>query len=205
MAAANGRAQGGSRSHGTEGRHEGDQLGHGQGTQASTQVVGCGDHQGVQLIGRLGAGLHRRSAGQPQGADHLDLAIPGLGLPDDRPGLHGPRGRFGVERIGLAASAPCLSVVAVGALDFDDGHAARTEPARQPGAVTPGPLDPDLLDHPEVTRPRQERREASGRRRDAAGSQAPTELIERHPDVLIGMGIDTDRDPNLVVLSIAAG
>jgi len=94
--------------------------------------------------------------------------------------------------------------MAVGAFDFDDGQATRTQPASQPGAITPGSLDPDLLDHPEVTCPRQERREARRRRRDTPGSQAPAELIERHPDVLIGMGVDTDCDPNLTVPSIAA-
>jgi hypothetical protein len=132
------------------------------------------------------------------------MAIASLRLPNAGPGLDCPRSGLGIERIGLATSSPRLSVMAVGALNFDDGQAARTEPARQPGPVTPGPLDPDLLNRPEVTRPRQERREASGRRRDAAGAQAPTELIERHPDVLVGVRVDTDRDPNLTVPSIAA-
>jgi hypothetical protein len=78
------------------------------------------------------------------------------------------------------------------------------EPARQPGAIAAGPLDPDLLDHPEVTCPRQERSEARRRRWDTPGSQAPAELIERHPDVLIGVGVDTDCDPNLAIVSRAA-
>jgi hypothetical protein len=158
----------------------------------------------VQLIGRLGPGLHRRPSGQPQGADHLDLAIAGFGLPNYRSGLDRPRSRLGIDRIRLAASSPQLSVMAVGTLDFDDGQATHTEPASQAGAITPGPLDPDSLNHPEVTGPRQERREASGRRRDAAGSQAPAELVEGHADVLIGVGVDTDRDSDLVILSIAA-
>jgi len=125
-------------------------------------------------------------------------------LPNDGPGLDRPRCGLGIERIGLATASPRLSVVAVGALNFDDGQAARTEPASQPGAIAPGSLDPDLLNRPELTRPRQERREASGRRRDTAGSRAPTELVERHFDVLVGVRVDTDRDPNLTVPTIAA-
>ena len=89
-------------------------------------------------------------------------------------------------------------------LNFDDHQTACTEPARQPGAITPGPLDPDLLNHAVGLRPRQERREPRWRRRDTAGAQPPTELIERHPNVLIGVRVDPDRDPNLSVLSIAA-
>jgi len=82
------------------------------------------------------------------------MAIASLWLPNDGSGLDCPRSCLGIERIGLAASPPRLTVVAVGALDFDDGQPTRTEPARQPGAIAPGSLDPDLLNRPELTCPR---------------------------------------------------
>jgi hypothetical protein len=146
----------------------------------------------------------RRSSGQPQGTDHLDLAISGLGLAGHRASLHRPRRCLGIERIGLAASSSDLAVMAVGTLDLDDDHPADSEPASQAGAVAPGPLDPDPLDHPKAARPRQERREPGRRRRDTPGSQAPTELIERHADVLIDMRIDANRDADFAIPRIAS-
>jgi hypothetical protein len=158
----------------------------------------------MQLIGRLGARLHRGSADESQGSNHFDLAIASLGLPADCPGLDRPRSRLGIERIRLAASSPRLPVEAVRTLNFDNRQTTRAEPASQSSSITPGSLDADLLKHAVGIRPRQERREPRWRRRNTAGAQAPTELIERHPDVLIGVRVDPDRDPNLTVLSIAA-
>ena len=63
----------------------------------------------------------------------------------------------------------------------------------------------DLLKHAVCIRPRQERCEPRWRRRNTAGAQAPTDLIERHADMLIGVGVHTDRASNFTLLSIAAG
>jgi hypothetical protein len=90
------------------------------GRKAAAVLTSSAIGKGVQLIGRLGAGLHRRSAGQPQGSNHLDVTIAGLGLPDHGAGLHRSCCRLGIDRVGLAASPPCLSVVTVRALDSFD-------------------------------------------------------------------------------------
>src|SRR3954471_22610762 len=101
----------------------------------------------MQLIGRLGARLHRGSADESQGSNHFDLAIASLGLPADCPGLDRPRSRLGIERIRLAASSPRLPVEAVRTLNFDNRQTTRAEPASQSGAITPSSLDADLLNH----------------------------------------------------------
>ena len=137
-------------------------------------------------------------------SNQFDVTIASLGLADHGTGLHRPCSRLRIDRIRLALPSPRLAVMAVGTLDFDDGQTTRTEPARQPGTVTPRSLDPDLLNFSEVTRPRQEHREARRRRRDAAGAQAPAELIQRYRDMLLGVGVDPDRHPNLAVPRIAA-
>jgi hypothetical protein len=159
----------------------------------------------MQLIGGLSAGLHRRPPDQPQGPDHLNLAIASLGLPDDGAGLDRPGGGFGIERIRLPPSSPRLAAVVARTLDFDDRHAMRSKPARQPGTITPGALDPDLFHYPEARRPRQQLGAARGRRRDTPGAQPSAKLVERHSDVLIGVRVDPDGDPNLAVLGSAAG
>ena len=41
-------------------------------------------------------------------------------------------------------------------------------------------------------------------RRDAPGPQAPPDLVERHADVQVGVGVNPDRDSDPAVLSIAA-
>ena len=98
----------GPRSHGAEGRHDPDQLGHGQGAQPGTQFIGGGNDQGMQLIGGLGAGLHRGAASQPQGSDHFDATIAGLRLADRpcRPALPARRLRHRADRTCHVVAGP---------------------------------------------------------------------------------------------------
>jgi hypothetical protein len=90
----------------------------------------------------------------------------------------------------------------VRALDFDDHQTTRAEPAGQPGAVTPGPFDAKPLERAKRPCPRHELGEPCGRRRDTPGTQASAELIERHPDVLITVRVDTHRDSDLIIPNI---
>jgi hypothetical protein len=90
------------------------------------------------------------------------------------------------------------------ALDLNDRQPTGPEPAREPGPIAAGPLDPDLLDHPERLRPRHQLGKAGRGRRDTPRTQASTELVERHPDMEIGVRIDADRDPSRSIRGIAA-
>ena len=78
-------------------------------------------------------------------ANHLDLAIAGLGLDDGLSGLDRPGGGLGIERIGLARASPGRPV---GAVDLDHDLAVGGQEAGQPSAVAAGALHPPATGSP---------------------------------------------------------
>ncbi|MFD5542824.1 hypothetical protein ACFWIJ_34685 [Streptomyces sp. NPDC127079] len=69
-----------------------------------------------------------------------DSAVTGLRCRG--PGLHGPCGGFGIDDVGLAATAACLTVEAV---DLDDTVAVLAQPPGQAGPVAAGAFQAHLL------------------------------------------------------------
>jgi hypothetical protein len=172
-----------------------DQPGHAEPAQRRPQVVRCGHDQGVELVGGLGARLHRRAAGGVQRPDALDRAGARLRLGGRGPGQHRPGGRLGVDRVGLA---PASVLRPLGALDLHHRDPAGDKPAAQASPVAAGPLDPDPLHRPEPSRPGQQRRMTGRGRGDCPGAEEAAELVQRGADVLIGVGVHPDRDPPVV-------
>ncbi len=73
------------------------QPGHRQAAELLAELDGGGDQQRFERVDRLGACPHGGLAGDPQRADHLHLAVAGLGGGGDLAGLHGLGGGLGVE------------------------------------------------------------------------------------------------------------
>ena len=170
------------------------QLGDRQPAQAFAQVVGRGDDDRVQLVGSLGARLHRRSAGYAQHAEHLHRTVLGLGLAQDRSGLYRARSGLGVERIGLArqpASPPA------GADHFDDVDVLAAQVASQASAVGTSALDAELVDNTQAASLLQHAPVSVTAGRDVDGIQLATELIQRGGDMGVQVGVHPDRDHDL--------
>ena len=96
-----------------------DQLPAWQVAQVGAQLFRCGQHQGAQLVDRLGAGLVRAALHDFQGAQRLDRAVVGLRCRGGLAGEHRPGRGDRVDHIGLAVAAPDLPVRA-GHLDHHD-------------------------------------------------------------------------------------
>jgi hypothetical protein len=86
--------------------------------------------------------------------------------PDDRPG-----GSDRVNGVGLAVTA---AGAPAGPVDLDNEQALLTQPASQPRTPTPGALDTDTVDDPEVRRPRDELMEPAGDGRDGGTHRSET-------------------------------
>jgi hypothetical protein len=106
-------------------------------------VFGGGDDERVQLVGSLGARLHRRSAGDAQHADHLHRTVLRLGLAEERSGLYCARSGLGVERVGLAEQPASLPA---GADHFDDVEVLAAQVAGQASAIGASALDAELVE-----------------------------------------------------------
>src|SRR5215213_2309449 len=76
----------------------------GQTTQFTAQSFGRADEHGLYLTECLGPGLKRRATRDPQGRDHLYLAVGVLGLAGGGGGKHGAGRRLGVDGVGLAGA-----------------------------------------------------------------------------------------------------
>ena len=104
----------------------------------------------MQLVGRLGSGLHRRSAGHAQGAQRLGRPVGALGLPGGGP-CHERAGRgLGVRGVMLAVPA---TVLAARSVDLHHAQALPPQEARQSGPVAARALHPGRnrvaeLEHP---------------------------------------------------------
>ena len=92
-------------------------------------TLGGGVDEAVELVGRRGTGLHRPCSSDAQLAERLDRTGPGLGGHAGPECEHRPRGGFGVDGVGLAASA---TVLAVGPVDLHDVRTAGGEVAGEP-------------------------------------------------------------------------
>jgi hypothetical protein len=105
-----------------------------------------------------------------QNPDHLHLRVPRLRYSAGTAGLDGPRGRLGIERVGLAVAAAGGTVRAV---NFDHGQAVVGQESQQPGTETARALHPDLVHLPERFGPGRQSSIATGRSREAGRAQQP--------------------------------
>ena len=115
----------------------------------------------------------------------------GLRLARRCTGLGGAGCCDGVDRIGLAVAA---SQLAVGAIDFHDGHARRAQGARESGSVASGSFDPDTLDRTESPQPAQQRAMTGQSRREGPHPKLTASLIERGDHVLVAVCVDPGCD-----------
>ena len=106
--------------------------------------------------------------------------------------LRGTGGLDGVERIGLAALAPGLAVLAV---HFDDVDSRSGEVTRDAGPIGPGAFHSDLGDLTEHVQPGQQGRVAVGVGPKRLGAEQATDLVQDggHMDLAVGVDATGDR------------
>ena len=170
-------------------RHE---LALAQRAQLAAELVGCGDDQRLHLGLRLGAGGDGAATGHSQRAQCLDGTGAVLGDAGGASGLGGAGGGFGVDRVGLALLAPGL---AVGPVDLDQCDAGHPQVHRQPRAVGPGALDPDLVQLTVGTQPLQQPGIAGRGGRELPMTQQPASRVEDRGGVGVLMRIDPTGHP----------
>ena len=77
-------------------------------------------------------------------------------------------------------------------VDLDDTDGVPANEARESDAVGAGPLDPEGLDGAERPRPGNEIRVAGTIRRRAVGRESGADQIDRHRDMHVFVGVDSD-------------
>jgi hypothetical protein len=148
-------------------------------------LVEAADLQVAHRAERADADLAVLGHRQPKRAEHLHLAVGGLGDPHGRAGLHSSGGRVRVEGV-VFALAPSGSPV--GPVDLDDDLAVGAQPARQPSAVAASALHTDPVDAAKRARPGKQRGVASRGGRDRTGAKQPAGVVEHGSDMGLGMG-----------------
>ena len=103
-------------------------------------LLGSGYHQGVQLVGGLGAGFDRRTTNHPQRSYRFDRTVPAFGSGGGLPVESSPGGVLSVHGVGFAPEAAQLPVGTVHFHHLDTGSG---QMAGQAGAVAAGALHPD--------------------------------------------------------------
>jgi hypothetical protein len=145
----------------------------------------------MKLVDRLSPCLDGGPTRDAQGTYRFHLTFPRFRLSAGGSSLDGPAGRLGVDRIGFPTA---MTRPAIRSVHLDYGESAPAQPARQAGAVAPGPLNPDPLDRAVRACPGQKRRIAGRSRVDLAGAEELSSMVEHSGDVLIGVGVDPYRD-----------
>jgi hypothetical protein len=113
--------------------------------------------------------------------------------------LHGPGGRLGVERVGLAVAAAARAVWAV---DLDHRQAVVRQEPQQPCAEAAGALHADLVDLPERLRPHRQLRIAASCGREALGLQQAACRVKHRRYMHVGVSVHADRHHRLAVHTI---
>jgi hypothetical protein len=167
------------------------QLSQGGGAELFAEFGGGGDQQGAELVRGLGAGLDRRSAGDLQGADELDVPVGGFGLGGGGAGHDRAGGGLGVDGVALALPP---AGGAVRSVDLDDPVPGGAQVPGQAGAPAAGALDPERLDRAESDGPPLQVGIPGRGRRRGPGVEPPAELVEGDRDVQVGVGVDADGD-----------
>ena len=158
-----------------------DQLHAGQIPDLVAHLVRSRDDVAVDQLEGRPPGLDGPGAGQPEHAQGLDAAVPGLG---DRGPLAvecSESGVGGVERVALAAE-PAIASVRSGDLPHLDTGCR--EVTRDPGSIAAGAFDPDPGELAEVAHPAQQRPIAQDR---AVG-------VDDGSDVEVLVGVDPADD-----------
>ena len=126
-----------------------DQLGRLERAQPGPQLVGCGGHDGAQLVGRLGAGLGGAALHDLQQSQRLDRAVVGLRGRGGLTGQHCPRGGDRVDHVGLAVLPTDLPVRTRHLDHLETGGGQDTS---QRGSIAAGALS-RWVSTPPVTKP----------------------------------------------------
>ena len=137
--------------------------------------------------------VDRRASSNPQGADHADPVLVGLGDRGRFSRENGPSGRLGVDGIGLA---PSMAGLAIGAIDLDHGAASPPQVPGQASAIGAGPLDAEPRRAiAEGLGPAEQPPVAGGRGGDLEVAQRPPEVAGegcRHVDLAVGVDANGD-------------
>jgi hypothetical protein len=171
---------------GSAGGQVADQLGIRERAQLGAQRFGGGDDQRLDLTLRVGALVDRAAAGDPQRGQGLHRATAPLGQPVGAPGLGGPGGGLGIQRVGLAVPAPGRPV---GAVDLDHGHPGLVEVCGQFGAVAAGAFDTDQHQLSERAQPGQQRGIPGRGGRELAVPQQPALPVHGRGGVGVAVGV----------------
>jgi len=132
---------------------------HAQVPELGTEIVGGRRDEAAHLVQRPDPLRAGRGPNDPQNPHGFDVSVPGLGFTGGVTGLRGSCRGDRVLRVALAAPAAPLPVRAV---HLDHPDAVALEVAGEAGAVAPGALNPDRLDHAERGKPGEETAVPSG-------------------------------------------
>src|SRR4029453_14203653 len=125
----------------------------------------------------------------PQAADHLHLAVAGLGHHPGLSGLDGSGGGLGIEGVGLALAAPGLTV---GSVDLDHDLGVGGQEAGEGSPVAAGALHPPDDRLSQLVGPAQQLLVAGRGGGDLDGGHRAAELVVGVGDMEIQVGVDPD-------------
>ncbi len=159
-----------------------------QALQATTQLVGGGDHQMAHLGQRLDPGPSGRALGHDEDPDGLDGPV--LGLRDALgPAAEGGPSRLdGVEGIGLATAS---ALGPVGPVDLDHLDVCSAQVTGQARSIRARALHPDLGQRTEALEPGEQRPVAGRVGVEALRSKQCAEWVEGGGDMDVEVGVDT--------------
>jgi hypothetical protein len=175
----------------TEARGPGDELRDREAGEGGAQLIGGRDEEGAKLVYDLTACLDGGAPSSCENADHLGVAVRGLGENGTAAGEDRAGGELRVDGIGLTAAA---KVAALGPFDLEDVHALRSEEAGEAGAVGAGALNAGDENLAERGGPEEELAVARRRGRKGFGAEEDTQWIDKSSGVGVEVGIDTNND-----------
>jgi hypothetical protein len=159
--------------------------------------VGGGVTDAVELVGRRGAGLECTCSSHSKLAERLDGTVAGLGCGGGVAGEDRSCRRLGIDRVGLAASAP---IVTVRLVDLDHVQPPGAQMPGQSRTPRAGAFDPDRQHLPEAGDPAGQVPVAASRGGERRRVQQPAELVEHDCDMDVLVGVDTGDHTQVIAI-----
>ncbi len=169
----------------------GHERGDGKTLEFALQLVRGAECELAHLGERLDARPAGRAFGDDENTDRLDRTVSALGRVVGPARESSPCGFDSVERVGLAAVASGLAVLAV---DFDDVDPCSGEVTGDAGPIGPRPLYTDLADLPEGFEPGQKIRVTLGIGPERLGAEQATDLVQDGGHMDLSVGVDATGD-----------
>jgi hypothetical protein len=169
----------------------------GEPAQLAADDLGGGVTDAVELVGGSGAGLECAGSSHSELAQRLDGTVTGLGCGGGVAGQDRSCRRLGIDRVGLAATSP---VVTVRLVDLDHVQPPATQMSGQSRTPRAGAFDSDRQHLPEAGDPAGQPPVAAHRGRERRDLQQPAQLVEHDRDMDVFVGVDTGDHTQVVAV-----